>query len=164
MIEIITCSTTNDFSTAISITKDYIAWLNIDLTFQNIEEELSNFSSMYSPPRGLFLIAFYMGKISGGVGLREFEPKICEMKRLYVYDKFKGKGIGHILCTKLINEAKVLGYEKMRLDTLSRMKEAIGLYENLGFKTINPYRFNPHKTTKYMELNLRQKKNHITRH
>ena len=86
------------------------------------------------------------------------------MKRLFVYDKFKKKGIAHNLCNKLINEAKILGYEIMRLDTLGRMKEAISLYENLGFKTIEPYRFNPHKTTKYMELNLSLKKNLLTRH
>ena len=36
------------------ITDDYIAWLDIDLSFQNIDMELSNFTSMYGPPNGLF--------------------------------------------------------------------------------------------------------------
>ena len=110
---------------------------------------------MYNAPNGLFLLAWYNGKISGGIGLRFLDTIVCEMKRLYVYDKFKKKGIGRILCTELIKEATILGYEKMRLDTLSRLDEAINLYENLGFKIIKPYRFNPDPTTKYMELNLR---------
>jgi len=155
MIKITKCTTNSDFSTAIQITKDYIAWLNIDLSFQNIEKELSNFTAMYNAPNGLFLLAWYNGKISGGIGLRFLDTIVCEMKRLYVYDKFKKKGIGRILCTELIKEATSLGYVKMRLDTLSRLGEAINLYENLGFKIIKPYRFNPDPTTKYMELNLR---------
>ena len=42
----------------------------------------------------------------------------------------------------------------MRLDTLDRMKSAIGLYKSFGFKEIEPYRFNPEPTTKDMELSL----------
>jgi ribosomal protein S18 acetylase RimI-like enzyme len=77
------------------------------------------------------------------------------MKRLYVYGQFENKGIGRRLCIALIQEAKRLGYDKMRLDTLNRMKSATGLYMSLGFKEINQYRFNPNPSTKYMELNLR---------
>lgn len=48
-----------------------------------------------------------------------------------------------------------MGYKTMKLDTLVRMKEAIVLYENLGFKTIKPYMFNPDPTTIFMELDLK---------
>ncbi len=83
------------------------------------------------------------------------EFTVCEMKRLYVYDKFKNKDIGRRLCIALIQEARNMGHEKMRLDTLGRMKSAIGLYKSLGFKEIAPYRFNPDPTAKYMELSVR---------
>jgi GNAT superfamily N-acetyltransferase len=155
MVEIKYCSTDSDFSFAIQITKDYIRWLNMDLSFQDIDNELSNFSSMYGHPNGLFLLAWYRDELGGGVGLRMLEAKVCEMKRLFVYDQFKSKGVGRNLCAALIQEAINLGYEKMKLDTLGHMKSAIRLYENLGFKEIKPYRFNPDPTTKYMELNLR---------
>ena len=59
------------------------------------------------------------------------------------------------MCIKLIQEARDLEYEKMKLDTLDRMKSAIGLYKSLGLREIEPYGFNPDPTTKYMELNLR---------
>ena len=155
MVEIKHCSTESDFSSAMKITKDYIRWLNMDLSFQDIDKELAKFASMYGPPNGLFLLAWHKDKLGGGVGLRLLEAGVCEMKRLFVYDLFKRKGIGRSLCTALIQEAMNLGYEKMRLDTLGRMKAAMRLYKNLGFKEIEPYRFNPDPTTKYMELNLR---------
>ena len=154
MIEIRTCSTDSDFSQAMQITNDYIAWLDIDLSFQNIDKELSEFHSMYGLPNGLFLIALDGGELAGGIGLRALEATVCEMKRLFVYDKFKNRGLGQSLCTALIKKAKALGYQKMRLDTLGRMKSAIKLYKSLGFVEIEPYRFNPDPTTKYMELIL----------
>jgi putative acetyltransferase len=154
MIEIKHCATESDFSSALQITKDYIRWLNMDLSFQGIDKEFSNFASMYGPPNGLFLLAWHRGELGGGIGLRILEAKICEMKRLFVYEQFQGKGLGRSLCTELIQESIKLGYETMRLDTLEQMKAAIRLYENLGFKEIAPYRFNPDPTTKYMELRL----------
>jgi len=110
---------------------------------------------MFGPPNGLFLLAWHEDELAGGAGLRMIEPAVCEMKRLYVYDQFKNRGVGRRLCIALIQEARNLGYEKMRLDTLDRMKSAIELYKSLGFKEIESYRFNPYPTTTYMELNLR---------
>lgn len=155
MIEIKSCSTDLDFSFAMQITRDYIRWLNMDLSFQDIDQELSDFSSMYGPPDGLFLLAWHNEELAGGVGFRKFDAKVCEMKRLFVYEQFLDIRLGRSLCIELIKKAKKLGYEKMRLDTLGHMKAAIRLYTTLGFKEIAPYRFNPDPTAKYMELNLR---------
>lgn len=154
MIEIIHCSTDSEYATALKMTGDYIEWLHMDLAFQGIDEELSNFPLMYGPPDGVFLLAWQGREPVGGVGLRKLAPGVCEMKRLYVYDRFKGQGVGRKLCVELIEEAKRMGYEKMRLDTLGRMGAARKLYRSLGFKEIESYRFNPDPTTTYMELNL----------
>jgi putative acetyltransferase len=154
MIEIRPCATAEDFSAAIALTRDYIRWLDIDLSFQEIESELANFSVVYGPPQGLFLLAWHQGQLAGGVGLRPLGERVCEMKRLYVYDAFKSLGAGRRLCSALIQAATGLGYERMRLDTLERMEAAIRLYASLGFRQIAPYRFNPDPTTRYMELRL----------
>lgn len=156
MVEIKPCSTDLDYSSALTITKDYILWLETDLSFQNIDEELSCFRSMYGPPSGLFIIARHRGRLAGGVGLRMLENKTCEMKRLFVYDRFRGTGVGRSLCKVLIRHATDMGYEKMKLDSLGHMKTAMKLYESLGFKEIEPYCFNPDPTTRYMELDLRR--------
>ena len=155
MFTIRLCKTASEFEIAKKITEDYINWLGMDLTFQNIENELTGFNEMYSPPEGCYLIAITEnGKKAGGVGLRKFSADICEMKRLYVYPDILRKGLGEALCKELIKQAKGLGYQKMRLDTIGKLKAANRLYDKLGFYEIEPYRENPDKTARFLEYLL----------
>ncbi|MFX0018530.1 MAG: GNAT family N-acetyltransferase [Promethearchaeota archaeon] len=136
------------------IFKDYSNYLNIDLEFQDFEEELNNLPGEYKPPLGCILLAFYNNTLIGCVALRKFEEKICEMKRLYVKPQFRSRGFGKNLAKAIINKAIKIGYKSMRLDTLPFMKEAISLYKSLGFKEMKPYRYNPFKGAKFFELEL----------
>lgn len=154
MLNICPCETPADFDLAIQLTRDYLDWLDIDLAYQGVADELDDFSTMYGPPNGLFLLASDGGELAGGVGLRTLEPSVCEMKRLYLYDRFKGKGYGRLLCEELLHRASLLGFKAMRLDTLERMQAAIGLYASLGFKSIDPYCFNPDPTARFMQCAL----------
>ena len=80
------------------------------------------------------------------------------MKRLFVREKYRGKGIGRKLALEIISDAKNIGYSLMRLDTLSKLNEAISLYNSLGFKKINPYYNNPLPGVVFWELNLKASK------
>ena len=95
-----------------------------------------------------------MEAIAGGVAIRKLDAKICEMKRLFVYSSSQGKGLGEVLCEKIISIAREVGYCKMRLDTVSKLKSAIGLYKKIGFYEIEAYCPNPDPTVKYMELEI----------
>lgn len=151
--QLIICQTKEDFSIAKKLTKDYMAWLEMDLCFQGIENELATFNNMYNKPTGCFIYIKVNDVVAGGVGMRLLsENDICEMKRLYVYEQFRGQQIGLILCQKLIKISQLMGYNKMRLDTVSKLQKAIKLYNSLGFLEIPPYCENPDKTVKYMEL------------
>ena len=149
------CESADDFEKANNLARDYIDWLNMDLTFQNVDGEFRDFEKMYSKPKGCFLITLTEKEvIAGGVGLRILTTDICEMKRLFVYPEYVKKGIGKKLCLELIVQAKSMGYKKMRLDTLARLEAANKLYKKLGFYEIEPYRENPDPTAKFMELKL----------
>ena len=133
---------------------EYAQWLNLDLCFQNIDDELESFPEKYKEPEGAFFIAKESSNIIGCVGIRKLDTGICEMKRLFVNDGSKGKGIGKKLVEKIIEEAKIKKYEKIRLDTIDTMEAALSIYYKNGFYRIEPYYNNPIKGTVYLEKML----------
>ena len=134
---------------------EYASSLGFSLCFQNFDKELAELPGGYEPPDGRLLLALYEGELAGCVALHKLETGICEMKRLYLRPKFRGKGLGRVLAETIINEARRIGYQRMRLDTVEPvMKDAVAMYRRLGFKEIAPYRPNPMPGTLYMELEL----------
>ena len=134
---------------------EYAQTLGFSLCFQNFEKELAELPGKYAPPAGRLLLAEYEGQLLGCVALRELQPGICEMKRLYLRPQFRGKGFGRALAERIITKARQIGYRHMRLDTVEPvMKDAIEIYRKLGFRVIPPYCQNPIAGATYMELNL----------
>ena len=86
--------------------------------------------------------------------LREIDVQTAELKRLYVRPSHRGAGLGRKLTVLLIDAARHEGYRAIRLDTLPTMREAHRLYEQLGFREIEPYRVNPIEGTSFLELEL----------
>jgi GNAT superfamily N-acetyltransferase len=133
-----------------SLMRSFIAWHKarhredihlIDAYFDAdaFEQELASLPGEYVPPHGQLLLATWDGTPAGCVALREIDSASCEMKRMFVYTQFHGKGVGRALADAVINEARALGYRTMRLDTSIRQDEARRLYQRLGFKIIEPY-------------------------
>jgi ribosomal protein S18 acetylase RimI-like enzyme len=135
----------------------YAESLNIDLSFQDFATELSNLPGKYSTPNGTLLLARTAedGAI-GCVGLRPLNDNgACEMKRLYVTPEGRGTGLGKRLVEEVIQRAKGMGHQVMRLDTLASMSAAKALYMGLGFMERKAYYDTPIEGTVFFELDLK---------
>ncbi len=134
---------------------EYSQSLGFSLCFQSFDKELAGLPGDYSPPGGRLLLGTYDGAPAGCVALHKLAPGICEMKRLFVRPQFRGKGLGRVLAERIIADARQIGYQQLRLDTVEpMMRTAVAMYRQLGFREIAPYRENPIEGAIYMELQL----------
>jgi len=135
---------------------EYVAWLGINLCFQNYEKELAELPGDYAPPGGrLLLVIDEDGRAAGCAALRDLGKGVCEMKRLFVRPEFRGQHLGERLVDMILNDARAIGYQCIRLDTLpGKMDRAIAMYRARGFKDIAPYYNNPVVGAAFMELTL----------
>ena len=155
MLEFIQAESAEQVAEARRLFLEYQDWLGLSLCFQNFDKELRELPGAYSPPDGRLFLALDGEEVAGCVALRKIGERVCEMKRLYVRPEARGRGLGRALALKVIEEARALGYERMRLDTLpSRMDQAIKMYRSLGFREIGPYYHNPVEGALFMELML----------
>jgi len=144
-----------DIAVARTLFKEYEQSIGVSLCFQNFDQELANLPGDYAPPCGRLLLVRVDDQIAGCIALRKLDDSTSEMKRLYLRPEFRGRGLGEPIVQTLIHEAKLIGYSKIRLDTIpGRMDQAINLYRSIGFKEIPAYYDTPFGDTLYMELDL----------
>jgi len=134
---------------------EYVTGLGVSLCFQDYDKEVAELPGEYVPPTGRLYLAIENDQTAGCIALRKLGDSICEMKRLYVRPQFRGKRLGRTLVDKIIEDAREIGYARMRLDTLpGKMDAAIAMYRSLGFKDIERYYDNPYATAAFMEMDL----------
>ena len=154
MFEIEQAGDTASLDAARELFLEYQAALGMDLEFQDFSAEVASLLGQYAPPRGRLMLARHDEVVAGCIALRPLDGGACEMKRLYVRPAFRGTGLGRILAERVIAEAREMGYESMYLDTLPSMTGAQRLYEKLGFRDVEPYRFNPVAGSRFMARTL----------
>jgi len=179
-IVLLTPDEPHELEAARAVFRDYAAALDIDLCFQNFEEELAGLPGDYAEPRGVLLLALVdatdanaqqatgaalltrgdgrAAHVAGCGALRPLDtadyPNAAEMKRLYVRPGFRGLGLGRQIAEALLDAARSAGYSCVLLDTLDDMESARALYEDLGFEEVPPYYHNPIAGAHYLKVEL----------
>ncbi len=154
MIQIVQAASQEQIGNVRELFIEYAHSLNVSLCFENLDKEVAELPGVYAPPYGCLSLAADGIRVAGCVALKKVDDRVCEMKRLYVRAEFRGRGIGKTLAMHIGNEAREIGYERLRLDTLPSMKEAISLYRSLGFEEIPAYRELPVPGALFMQVKL----------
>jgi GNAT superfamily N-acetyltransferase len=123
--------------------EEYIDWtrtIEVDAmdapTFHGVDAEMATLPGVFAPPAGRLLLATYDDRPAGCVAFKRVDASTCELKRFYVRPGFRGQQIGRRLVSRLIDEARAAGYERIVLDSHVSMQAAHRIYRDFGFENV----------------------------
>lgn len=116
-----------------------VAELDKDLAIRDGDEHA--FFAQFNKIAALkHVIVAYDGDEAVGCGaIKEYEPGVAEVKRMYVPEEHRGGGIASLVLGRLELWTAELGYTKCILETGIKQPEAIGLYKKNGYTQIPNY-------------------------
>jgi GNAT superfamily N-acetyltransferase len=117
---------------------EFDAVIRESLARQGFQKELDELPGRYAAPSGALYLATIEGRPAGCVAIRDLGQGDCEMKRLYVAQAFRSRGLGARLIEAAIERGTRLGYRRMALDSTPEMSRAVALYRSFGFEEIAP--------------------------
>lgn len=93
----------------------------------------------FEQQRCAYFVAEKDGEVIAGAGIYPTEglsEDTVELVKMYVKSTNRGNGVGKQLMNKCIEQAKLLGYNKIYLETMPELSAAVKAYEKLGFKSL----------------------------
>jgi GNAT superfamily N-acetyltransferase len=134
-------------SAARLLVTEYLQWVaneaaaNYGLSFDvdaMVRSDLDD-KEKFFPPSGRFYVVRYRGEFVGVGCLKRLAASIAEVQRMYVQPHVRGVGAGRQLVERLLADARAIGYETVRLESLRVLAPAHALYRSVGFVEIEPY-------------------------
>jgi putative acetyltransferase len=122
--------------------------------FQNFGDEIAGLPGAYAPPGGRLALAMVEGQPAGCIALRRLDQRRAEVKRLYARPQFRGFGLGRALLEWVMAEARAAGYSELVGDTMPAMRDALALYNRMGFERCEPYAPKPTEGAIYIRKTL----------
>ena len=95
--------------------------------------------NVFYPPQGRIQLAKFGDEFAGVGCLKRLSDDIGEIKRMFVRDAYRRKGVGKVILDQLIADASSIGYSRIRLDSPKISTMAHGLYLSRGFRYIDKY-------------------------
>ncbi|EFB9745141.1 GNAT family N-acetyltransferase [Escherichia coli] len=114
--------------------------LTADKGYTVADPNLDELYQVYSQPGHAYWVVEYEGEVVGGGGIAPLtgsEADICELQKMYFLPAIRGKGLAKKLALMAMEQAREMGFKRCYLETTAFLKEAIALYEHLGFEHID---------------------------
>lgn len=99
-------------------------------------KDLEDVQAHYFARRGIFLVALDAGRVIGSGAIRPIDENVCELKRMWLLEKYHGQGIGYRIIQQLLEFARETGYESIQLETGLQQERAINFYKRVGFQVV----------------------------
>jgi putative acetyltransferase len=94
----------------------------------------------YQNARSSYFVALHGDVVVGGAGIAPLAgagEETCELQRMYLSLQHRGQGVGRVLLSQCLHEAKALGFRVCYAETISEMQRAIRFYESNGFERLS---------------------------
>jgi putative acetyltransferase len=104
------------------------------------DDSTDHLHEVFKTKRSSYFVAEINGEVCGGAGFFPTDGlplKTCELVKMYLSPKARGKGIAKLLLQKCFDEAKNNGFDTMYLESLPELVNAIAMYEKNGFTYID---------------------------
>ncbi|HHF3109751.1 bifunctional helix-turn-helix transcriptional regulator/GNAT family N-acetyltransferase [Vibrio antiquarius] len=113
--------------------------LTADRGYGVADPTLDDMYSVYNQNRAAYWVIEHRGEIVGGGGFAPLagEPNVCELQKMYFLPQTRGHGLAKRIVALSLQLAKQLGYQQCYLETTECLREAVGLYEKLGFEHLD---------------------------
>ena len=132
----------------------YLAHIGEDLDGEGLDHDIAHWEREYNGASGVLLVVEGpAGDIVGTAGVRSLGPGVGEIKRMWIRPGCQGLGLGRRLMSRCLDEARTLGFRRLRLDSEHRMEAALHLYRSCGFAEIPDYNGN-RRAQIWMEIRL----------
>ena len=92
---------------------------------------------VFQTARSKYFLAELDKEIVGGGGIYPTDglpEDTCELVKMYLVPQARGLGLGRTLIEKCIDAAAENGFQKIYLETMPELKQALIVYEKFGFK------------------------------
>ncbi|MGW2326423.1 GNAT family N-acetyltransferase [Streptomyces sp. NPDC001700] len=104
-------------------------------------------ATQFDPPHGLYLIAYdETGRPVATGGWRSqdrndegYEDGDAELKRMFVIQEARGRGLARLILAALEDSARAAGRTRMVLETGLKQPEAIALYTSSGYELVKKF-------------------------
>jgi ribosomal protein S18 acetylase RimI-like enzyme len=132
----------------------YLEHIGAALDSDGLDHDVAEWEVEYDGVSGVLLVLESpSGDLVGTAGVRQLEPGLGEVKRMWIRPACQGLGLGRRLMERCLEEARHLGFRRLRLDTQRRMEAALTLYRSYGFRDVPDYNGNP-RAQIWLELDL----------
>lgn len=154
MLEVRPVGSPEDLAAVRALVLAHAAALTLHAGVEQVTADAAALPGPYAPPRGRLYLALVDGVPAGCVALHELDAVTGEVKRMFVHPSARRQGVARALMERLLDDARALGYHRLRLGTLDEMTAAQALYRSLGFVLIPGYRSDEQVDSVFFECDL----------